>query len=163
LRGKPRKSEAMKKIVTVLLFTVGICFIGFTQHKIITDSTLIGGLVLRDGYVGKSVDYNCLSSYDKRLDSATLVMVCGAKRCSGIYSSEPSDFFEIFYRKCSYFIERSKLLIGKMYSFEDILNLTAEEASQFKEKARGMSDFLYKEEIATALSFLDNAVAISSL
>jgi len=145
----------VKLIVSLLLvlFITNYIEAQTEGKKIISDSTIVLGVITDDSYVGKSLTDYCSAGFDKELKSGTIVFVCGTKRCSKSYSTENYDFYEIIYNAKTYYIEKDKVVI-KDYSFDDIKNLSIENATKFNNYSNIISKYIYESDVKEALNSL---------
>lgn len=125
------------------------------KRVVITDSTLILGILTESYEVGELNVTDCYLHNTQFLEEGSKVIICGAKRCKNINSELESDYYEIVYKEKSYFINSNKILI-KNYRFEDILDSDDKTQNKLKEFAISYSKILDLVLVEQAIKNLKN-------
>ncbi len=141
-------------VFVIILFNVGI---SYSANPIVTDSTSILAYTNEFTSLGKNVSDYCTLSSDKSVDAGTILLVTGIKECEyGTYSHSKSDFYEVFYKNETYYIEKSKLsFIDSLDRFDAIKNLPEGQYQRFNEHSKYLGKLLYVDKSTKIFNFLD--------
>lgn len=123
------------------------------KHLLITDSTLVLGVV-SDSYASICEDVSSYCScYSKHLDEGTIVVVSGTNLCKSSY--RPEYYFEIFYKNKPYFIKKNSLKFSDSIDyFAEISSFTKEQTTTFRRKAKFTAAVAHSQTLNEALTFL---------
>jgi hypothetical protein len=139
----------------ILIFAFQVKAQNDVENVIVTDSTLVMGVVSEDyTSICNDVSTYC-SCYSKDLDKGTIVIVSGIKTCNLSYSGS-EYFFEIFYKNKAYYIKKDNLQFSKDINyFSEISKLSEEQATTFKSNAQYSATIAHNQTLNEALSFLE--------
>lgn len=143
----------MKSICfTILLILPGLLK---SQVKKISDTSTIFGMINEKVYGGRDVNDFCNTGFSKEFSPGTILLICGTKSCIKTYSKDTISFYEILYRKDTYYVEKNKITTLDD-PFDQILKLSDSSALHFKIHAKEVSELIYDGELKKALKFLDD-------
>jgi len=141
-------------LILILLFPVFI-YAQTKDSKTLTETTVVLGSIIEDGFAGESVTSYCSSGVDKYLTKGTRVVVSGVTDCKKSYSDDIVQFYEIIYKNKTYYIERSKLSLAEESYYDEISLMTPEQAEKFRKEAKNTSKVITKVNLRKAQKFFD--------
>lgn len=146
----------MKKVITLLIFLFQLIIV-IGQNKnitLITDTSIIIGMINEDVNGGRLVSENCINGKEKQFTKGTVVLISGVKSCSNMLTKNKDNFYEIIYKRETYFIEKEKL--ETIHDpFPQIEKMSKAMADSFRNHAQNIANKLFDLEIKDALKFLD--------
>lgn len=125
------------------------------ESSILSDTTLVVGIIKENTFIGNTITSYCSNGFDKQLDEGITVIISGIQICSKSYSDDRSEFYEILHDNKTYYVERDKIETDASF-FGQIERMSKEKADKFKAHASYIEDILYKDKIKKALQFIDN-------
>ncbi len=147
------KKKNQKIKLFLLLFLVTFTSLAQSEtSQIITDSTIVVGVILDDCYLIKSIE---LSRYHSeiKIKRGTAVIISDAQRWENPYSNELQGYYEILYNNKTYYIENDKINVNELY-YPQLLSMDYFVKVNFKENARKTAKLIFEDELLKALTFI---------
>lgn len=141
----------MQKILFIVLFLPVFSLAQDKKYEVLTDTSMVVGIIKEDEFVGRSIGSYCISGVDKYLKKGTIVLISGVEVCTNSYSNK--EYFEILYKNQTYYAERNKIITNET-NFEQIASMYTSLADSFRIHAQDLAKILYRGDLRKALNFL---------